>query len=165
MILAEPYVDIPELPRNGYELAGWGMLALITVSVAVVAAVYLWVREQRSTSRDVADTKAVVVEMREQVCNNHTSSNMRDDIDGIPDKIAADIASLRDLINERFGYVVTRIDEQSKDIKGCWTEIGMVRGDDRALREEIGATRNDLRSLERRTSAALRRNHPDDPIL
>lgn len=128
-----------------------GLLGLVVVNAAaIIAAVgtivvgVITVRGQKKGAARAGKIDAKTNEIHEQTVNDHaTKSNMRDDIDEI-----------RELVKD----ISDRQISQGRDIRGLRTDVGELRGEDRAAARA-------QREFEERVQAAFRREHPGSPPL
>ncbi|MDG5773971.1 DUF2746 domain-containing protein [Mycolicibacterium fortuitum] len=133
-------------PSDGIDLLGM----LITITPSIIAAIgviivgVLTVRGQKKGAARAGKIDAKTNEIHEQTVNDHRGkSNMRDDVDEIRDLLKA---------------VSDRQISQGHDIRGLRTDVGELRGEDRAARTEHD-------DLVRRLNAFIRREHPGaDPL-
>lgn len=133
-------------PSDGIDLLGM----LITITPSIIAAIgviivgVLTVRGQKKGAARAGKIDAKTNEIHEQTVNDHRGkSNMRDDVDEIRDLLKA---------------VSDRQISQGHDIRGLRTDVGELRGEDRAARTEHD-------DLVRRLNVFIRREHPGaDPL-
>lgn len=133
-------------PSDGIDLLGM----LITITPSIIAAIgviivgVLTVRGQKKGAARAGKIDAKTNEIHEQTVNDHRGkSNMRDDVDEIRDLLKA---------------VSDRQISQGHDIRGLRTDVGELRGEDRAAQTEHD-------DLVRRLNAFIRREHPGaDPL-
>lgn len=139
---AEMYDPVDSVDLIGLFLI-FGLPALIAAAGTIIG-IWLTARGQKKGAAQARKMDAKTTEIHEQTVNDHAAkSNMRDDIDEIRN-IVRDIADRQTANNH--------------DIRGIRSDVGDLRGADRAGRK-------DHDDLVRRLNAFIRREHPGaDPL-
>ena len=143
---AEPMFDTPDLPRDWFGLAAWGILGLVALCA-------VWIYRQYKTTRDdIREVSKTAKQINAQVTNDH-ASNLRNDVDetkgeATAGKVAAEttLARTEDIL-AHMETLIREVREQRKDIGGLREE---VRNDREQHHTDIARVDRRIDGIEKR---------------